>query len=163
MSSLRADSVSFSSFLFNHQGLSIRDPQMSIYYLPKCMKIQAGAWDLLKKKKNPCKWFFFGGVFCLFRAVPVVYGGSQARGWIRAVAAGLYYATATQDPSTSASYTTARDNAGSLTHWTRPRMEPTSSWILVRFVNHWATMGTPLQINLSLISVENLWLVRTYF
>ena len=32
-------------------------------------------------------FFFF--VFCLFRAAPVAYGGSQARGLIRAVAAGL--------------------------------------------------------------------------
>ena len=29
--------------------------------------------------------------FCLFRAAPVAYGGSQARGWIRAVAAGLWH------------------------------------------------------------------------
>ena len=28
-------------------------------------------------------------------------------------------------------YTTAHDNAGSLTHWARPRIEPDSSWILV--------------------------------
>ena len=40
-------------------------------------------------------------------------------------------------------YTTAHGNAGSLTHWARPRIKPTSSWILVRFVNHWAMMGTP--------------------
>ena len=26
-------------------------------------------------------------------------------------------------------------NVGSLTHWVRPRIEPTSSWILVRFVS----------------------------
>ena len=32
--------------------------------------------------------FFF---FCLFRAAPTVHGGSQARGQIRAVAAGLYH------------------------------------------------------------------------
>ena len=29
--------------------------------------------------------------FCLFRAAPVAYGGSQTRGQIRAVAAGLYH------------------------------------------------------------------------
>ena len=30
-------------------------------------------------------------VFCLFRAAPVAYGGSQARGQIGAVAAGLHH------------------------------------------------------------------------
>ena len=32
--------------------------------------------------------FFF--VFCLFRAIPVAYGGSQARGKIRATTASLH-------------------------------------------------------------------------
>ena len=31
----------------------------------------------------------------------------------------------------------------SLTHWARPGIEPTTLWFLVRFVNRWATMGTP--------------------
>ena len=33
--------------------------------------------------------FVFCFVFCLFRAAPMAYGGSQARGLIRAVVAGL--------------------------------------------------------------------------
>ena len=33
--------------------------------------------------------------------------------------------------------------AGSLTHWERPGIEPTSSWILIRFLTCWATTGTP--------------------
>ena len=36
--------------------------------------------------------------------------------------------------ATSATYTTAWGNTGSLTHWERPGIEPKSSWILVRFV-----------------------------
>ena len=32
-------------------------------------------------------------------------------------------------------YITAHSNAGSLTHWARPGIEPASSWILVRFVS----------------------------
>ena len=47
---------------------------------------------------GPC-WlsifFFFG----LFRAVPVAYGGSQARSRIRAVAAGLHHSHSNADPS----------------------------------------------------------------
>ena len=40
-------------------------------------------------------------------------------------------------------YTTAHSNVGSLTHWARPGIEPTSLWMLVRFANHWDTTGTP--------------------
>ena len=43
----------------------------------------------------------------------------------------------------SATYTTAHSNARSLTHCARPEIKPTSAWILVRFINHWATMWTP--------------------
>ena len=35
----------------------------------------------------------------------------------------------------SATYTPAHINAGFLTHWARPGMEPAFSWILVRFVS----------------------------
>ena len=31
-----------------------------------------------------------------------------------------------------------------LTHWMRPGIKPTASWILVRFLTCWATTGTPL-------------------
>ena len=34
----------------------------------------------------------------------------------------------------SATYTTARGNARSLTHWVRPGIQPVSSWMLVGFV-----------------------------
>ena len=54
-------------------------------------------------------------------------------------------ATATPDSSCTGTNTTAPGNARSLTHWVRPGMEPASSWILVRFVTHWATLGTPIR------------------
>ena len=44
----------------------------------------------------------------------------------------------------SATYTTAHGNTGSLTHWVRPGIEPSTSWLLVGFVNHWAMTGTPV-------------------
>ena len=43
----------------------------------------------------------------------------------------------------SVTYTIAHGHARFLTHWARPGIEPAPSWMLVRFVNHWATMGTP--------------------
>ena len=33
---------------------------------------------------------FFFGLFVFFRATPATYGGSQGRGWIRAIATGLH-------------------------------------------------------------------------
>ena len=48
-----------------------------------------------------------------------------------------------QIPAASATYTTAHGNAGSLTHWARPGIEPASSRFLVGFINCWATTRTP--------------------
>ena len=78
-------------------------------------------------------------IFCLFfggGAAPSAYGGSQAKGsnwscscWStpQPQQCGIWVASAT--------YTTAHSNAGSLTHWLRPGIEPVSSWILVTFVS----------------------------
>ena len=38
-----------------------------------------------------------------------------------------------QIPAVSSTYTAAHSNAGSLTHWARPGIEPASLWILVWF------------------------------
>ena len=56
-----------------------------------------------------CVHFFFFLSFCLSRAAPVAYGGSQERGPIGAIAAG-------QIQAESVTYTTAYGNAGSVTH-----------------------------------------------
>ena len=45
-------------------------------------------------------------------------------------------------PATSASYTTAQHNAWSPTHWARPGIKATTTWILFRFVNHCTMAGT---------------------
>ena len=45
-----------------------------------------------------------------------------------------------QIPASSSTYTTAHSNAGSLTHWAGPGIEPTSSWMIVWLVTvepHW--------------------------
>ena len=70
--------------------------------------------------------------FCLFRAAPEAYGDSQARGshW-------SYSCQPTPRPQplgirvTSAIYTTVHGNARSSTHWSRPGIEPETSWFLV--------------------------------
>ena len=45
--------------------------------------------------------FFFFGLFAIFLGTPAVYGGSHARGWIRAIAAGLSqsHSNAVSEPS----------------------------------------------------------------
>ena len=71
----------------------------------------------------------------LFRAPPVAYGWSQARGSNQSCSC-----WPTPRPqqrqiwAVSSTYTTAHGNAQSLIHWARPGMEPWSLWMLVRFV-----------------------------
>ena len=95
--------------------------------------------------KNSFSFFFF------FWATPAAYGRSQARGQIRAAAAGLCY---------SLSHSSTRSEPhlqpmlqliaipGLLTHWVGPRIEPASSWTLVGFLTHWTTVGTPRENSL---------------
>ena len=75
--------------------------------------------------------------FFLFRTSPMAYGGSPARGPVRAIAAGLYHSQPQQCRiwAMSAAYTTAHGNAWSVTHWKRPGIEPTTSWSLVGFIS----------------------------
>ena len=72
----------------------------------------------------------------LFRATPEAYGSSQARSRSELQLLACAIAAAKQDLSQamSVTYTTARGNTRSLTHWVRPGIEPASSWTLVRFV-----------------------------
>ena len=71
-----------------------------------------------------------------FRATPTAYGGSLARSRIGAIATGLCYSRSNSgfEPCL-VTYTTAQGNAGYLTHWARPGIKPTTSWILVGFVS----------------------------
>ena len=65
----------------------------------------------------------------------MTYGVSLARGPIESELQLPATATATPDLSCSATYTTARGNTGSLTHWTRPGIKPASSWFLAGFIS----------------------------
>ena len=81
-------------------------------------------------------------LFWHFRAALVAHRSSQARGPIGAVAAGLWQLQQLQILAASMTYTRAHGNAWSLTHWSRPEIKLVSSWMLGRFVNLWATIGT---------------------
>ena len=76
-------------------------------YSKSSKAVKSGVW-------LPFNFFYF----CLFRATPLAYGSSQARGQIRAAAAGLHH---------------SHSNTASLTHWLRPGIKSTSSWIPVGF------------------------------
>ena len=90
-------------------------------------------------------YYFFLSFFFFFRAAGTAYGSSQARDWLGATAAGLHHSNARSELRLAV-YTTAHGNAGSLTHWVRPGIEPASSWILVRFVSTepWWELPLPL-------------------
>ena len=79
--------------------------------------------------------FVFSGLYSQHMEVPNVGG------LIRAVAASLWLQWGIR--AVSMTYTTAQGNSRSLTHWARPGIKPAAPWFPVRFVNHWATTGTP--------------------
>ena len=111
----------------------------------ECIYVWLGHYAVQKKLTQHCKstiiFFFF---FCLFRAAPMAYRGSQARGQIGAVAASLHPSPEQRGIwATSVTYTTAHNNAGSLTHWvsrdwTYILMDPCQ----IRF--RCTMMGTPI-------------------
>ena len=91
--------------------------------------------SLLQKISFFLSFIFYFFYFLLFRAKPVRYGCSKARGLIGAAAFGLHHSHSKCGIwAASVTYTTAHGNAESLTHWVRSGIEPASSWTLVGFV-----------------------------
>ena len=80
-----------------------------------------------------CIYTYF---FIFFRAALEAYGGSQARGRIEAVAASLHHHHSNARSESCLQPTTTGDsNAGFLTHWAKPGIEPTTSRFLVGIVS----------------------------
>ena len=75
----------------------------------------------------------FLSCFLLFRATLRACGGFQARGRIRATAASLCLSHAKSEPHLQP--TAQLSNTGSLTHCTRPGIQPATSWFLDRLVS----------------------------
>ena len=78
-------------------------------------------------------YFYF--YFLLFRATALAYGNSREGVKLELQLPAYTTATAMLDLSLSVTYTTAHGNTGSLTHWTRPGIKPTTSWFLVIFIS----------------------------
>ena len=79
--------------------------------------------------------FLFFYYFLLFSATLVVYGGSHARGRIRATVLGTAIATATWDPSHLCNLHHSSQQSQIPDPLSLAGVEPASSWILVRFVS----------------------------
>ena len=62
-----------------------------------------------------------------------------------------------QIQASSATYTTAHDNTGSLTHWVRPGIKPTSSQMLVRFISTEPQWELPKSTSFKLLWMLILW------
>ena len=84
-------------------------------------------WHFFEERVSYYNFCFFW----LFRATTVAYRSSQAGSWIGVPAPGLPQPQQCEIQALSATYTSAHGNSRSLTHWARPGIEPTSSWILV--------------------------------
>ena len=82
-------------------------------------------------------------VFLSFRAAPKAYGGSQARGPIGTVSAGLHLSHS--NTGSELHLRPIPQLTRSLTHRTRLGIEPT--WMLVGSDNHWATTGMPVHFS----------------
>ena len=95
----------------------------------KALKSKSSSWNI--PIINKLDELFF---VCIFRFSPWAYGSSYARGGIRAVAADLHTPQPQQRQIWATAYTTTHSNAGLLTHWARPGMEPSSSWILAGLI-----------------------------
>ena len=106
-----------------------------------------------QEKKGYFFFFFFG----LFRATPVACGSFQARGQIRAAAASLPHSHSNTGPELSCNR--HYGNARSLTHWTRPGIDPTSSWMLVRFVIAELRWELPQEKFLEILWMGQKWLL----
>ena len=85
-----------------------------------------------------CCCFVF--VFCIFRAVPHGIWRFPARGWIRAVAAGLCHSHSNVGSELHLPPHHSAWQHQILTHWVRPRITP---WLLVRFISAEPRPGTP--------------------
>ena len=92
--------------------------------------------------------YIYIGLFAIFGATPMGYGGSQARDLIGAVATGVpqSHSNVGSEPHLQPT-PQLMGNTISIIHWARPGIKPAILWFPVRFVNHWAMMGTPFTLS----------------
>ena len=87
--------------------------------------------------------FFF---FSFFMAAGAAYGSSQARGWVWAAAVGLHHSDSDARSRLHLQPKPQLWQPPGPYPLSQPGIEPTTSWILVRFVTLCATIGTLIQL-----------------
>ena len=122
-----------SSITFHHKWLDVvlcalqQDPTAYLLQIQQFASIFCNSWFFVIADP-PISWwrplfFFFFSFF-----LGLYPGPMEVQGRIRAASASLHH---------------SHSNAGSLTHWVKSWIKPTSSWILIMFLFCWATIGTP--------------------
>ena len=98
--------------------------------------------------------FFFPFLFSffLFRVAPAAYGSALPA---------MPQPQQLRLQATPATYTTAHGNAGSLTHWARPGIEPASSQTLIRFISTEPQWKLPFDVVFSSFCALTLFLWHT--
>ena len=86
---------------------------------------------------------FFLSVFCIFRAAPSAYGGSQPKGLIRAIAAGLHHSQATQNPSHACDLHHSSPQCRILNTLSKARDRTCNLMVPSQICFHCATTGNP--------------------
>ena len=99
---------------------------ISIMVIPKYFTF--GVWFLFYFLFLFLFIYLFIYIFCFFRAAPAAYGGSQAGGLSELQLPAYTTAITMPDPSHICNLHHSHGNAGSLTHWARPGIEPITSW-----------------------------------
>ena len=114
--------AAFATYAAAHSNTGFLTPWVRLGIRPMSSWILVGFLTCWATMEIPARCYFIICCCCCchFRAALVAHGGFQARDWIGAVPAGLRH---------------GHSNAGSLTHWVRPGIEPMSSWMLVRFIS----------------------------
>ena len=92
--------------------------------------------------------------FWLFRATLVAHGGSQARGWMRATAAGLCHSHSNLGSKPHLQPTPQLTATWILNPLSEAGIEPASSRMLVGFVNRWATAATLKHVHFWSYSIQ---------
>ena len=123
--------------------LPIHPPSLDSYQLMvrlilftymSCFSAVTFPWIILEQ--SGMSYFIKNSLFvCVFRAAAVAHGGSQARGRIRAAAAGLYPSHSNTDPSHVCDLQHSLWQHRILNPLSEARDQISSSWMLVRFIS----------------------------
>ena len=129
---------------------------MSIFHYI-CQKHHRKFWRRVRVSRN--KKFISLFIFCFFGGGPHLQHMEVPRLGVELEPQLLAYTTVTAlwAPNHVCDLHHGSWQCQSLTHWARPGIQPASLWMLIRFVNHRATTGTPKILIGTIKTMKNLW------